>query len=155
MPGSHDTGSNVAGAVVPHWCASQRLALLCRRLLRNGRHRPQGVLPGHTEGVTHVSARGDGRHLLSNGKDSTARIWDIRKMYKGAAARQLPSVRSLPLRGRADIACSRICSVVGLSLASCLTFCHRVCWRSSACGFCQPCAAARCAFGSTPPAATA
>lgn len=60
-------------------------------MLGSGDVRPQGVLPGHTEGVTHVSARGDGRHLISNGKDSTLRVWDVRKMRSG----RVPSVRPL------------------------------------------------------------
>ena len=42
--------------------------------------RPAGLLLGHTEGVTHLDARGDGRYLLSNAKDQTARLWDIRKV---------------------------------------------------------------------------
>lgn len=53
-----------------------------RRCLGRGRShdRPAGVLPGHTEGLTHLDAKGDGRYLLSNSKDQTARIWDIRKV---------------------------------------------------------------------------
>lgn len=42
--------------------------------------RPSGVLVGHTEGVTNVSAKGDGRYLVSNGKDQALRLWDLRKM---------------------------------------------------------------------------
>jgi WD40 repeat protein len=61
--------------------------LQCRRLLRNGHVRPQGVLPGHTEGVTYVSARGDGRYCISNSKDCTLRMWDVRKMRTGRAAK--------------------------------------------------------------------
>jgi WD repeat-containing protein 23 len=44
--------------------------------------KPVGVLPGHTEGVTYVSARGDGRYAVSNGKDQTAKLWDVRKMVE-------------------------------------------------------------------------
>jgi DDB1- and CUL4-associated factor 11 len=54
--------------------------------MRNGHARPEGALVGHTEGVTHVSARGDGRHILSNGKDSTLRVWDVRKMRSSVPA---------------------------------------------------------------------
>jgi hypothetical protein len=50
-----------------------------RRALGRGA-RPAGLLLGHTEGVTHLDARGDGRYLLSNAKDQTARLWDIRKV---------------------------------------------------------------------------
>jgi len=35
---------------------------------------------GHTEGVTYVSAKGDGRYIISNGKDQALRLWDLRKM---------------------------------------------------------------------------
>jgi len=39
-----------------------------------------GLLPGHLQGITHISPKGDGRHLISNGKDQVIRLWDIRKM---------------------------------------------------------------------------
>ncbi|KAH9081527.1 WD40-repeat-containing domain protein [Lactarius deliciosus] len=41
---------------------------------------PSGVLIGHTEGITNVSAKGDGRYVISNGKDQALRLWDLRKM---------------------------------------------------------------------------
>ncbi|KAH0838129.1 WD40-repeat-containing domain protein [Lanmaoa asiatica] len=50
-----------------------------RRSLR-GSQRPSGVLVGHTEGITNVSAKGDGRYVISNGKDQALRLWDLRKM---------------------------------------------------------------------------
>ncbi|KAF9245903.1 WD40 repeat-like protein [Melanogaster broomeanus] len=42
--------------------------------------KPSGVLVGHTEGITNVSAKGDGRYVISNGKDQALRLWDLRKM---------------------------------------------------------------------------
>lgn len=42
--------------------------------------KPSGVLMGHTEGITYVSAKGDGRYVISNGKDQTLRLWDLRQM---------------------------------------------------------------------------
>ncbi|KAL4241704.1 DDB1- and CUL4-associated factor [Abortiporus biennis] len=42
--------------------------------------KPSGVLIGHTEGLTYVSAKGDGRYVISNGKDQVLRLWDLRKM---------------------------------------------------------------------------
>ncbi|XP_004296776.1 PREDICTED: LEC14B homolog [Fragaria vesca subsp. vesca] len=39
-----------------------------------------GVLMGHQEGITFIDSRGDGRYLISNGKDQTTKLWDIRKM---------------------------------------------------------------------------
>lgn len=43
-------------------------------------HKPSGVLIGHTEGITHVAPKGDGRYVISNGKDQVLRLWDLRKM---------------------------------------------------------------------------
>lgn len=45
---------------------------------------PSGVLIGHTEGITNVSAKGDGRYIISNGKDQALRLWDLRKMRTNA-----------------------------------------------------------------------
>ncbi|PBL00697.1 WD40 repeat-like protein [Armillaria gallica] len=42
--------------------------------------KPSGVLMGHIQGITYVSAKGDGRYVISNGKDQTLRLWDLRKM---------------------------------------------------------------------------
>jgi len=41
-------------------------------------------LVGHTEGITYVSAKGDGRYVISNGKDQALRLWDLRKMRSNA-----------------------------------------------------------------------
>ncbi|KZV14942.1 hypothetical protein F511_36229 [Dorcoceras hygrometricum] len=39
-----------------------------------------GVLIGHLEGITFIDTRGDGRYFISNGKDQSIKLWDIRKM---------------------------------------------------------------------------
>ncbi|KAI5654064.1 hypothetical protein M9H77_31251 [Catharanthus roseus] len=44
------------------------------------RGKPAGVLMGHVEGITFIDTRGDGRYLISNGKDQVIKLWDIRKM---------------------------------------------------------------------------
>jgi len=54
-----------------------------RRSLGSSR-KPSGVLVGHTEGITNVSAKGDGRYIISNGKDQALRLWDLRKMCSSA-----------------------------------------------------------------------
>ena len=41
--------------------------------------RPSATLCGHTEGVTHLDTMQDGIHILSNSKDQTAKLWDIRR----------------------------------------------------------------------------
>ncbi|TQD71122.1 hypothetical protein C1H46_043340 [Malus baccata] len=53
-----------------------------RCLMTNGQ--ASGVLMGHLEGVTFIDSRGDGRYLISNGKDQTTKLWDIRKMSSRA-----------------------------------------------------------------------
>ncbi|GMH08350.1 hypothetical protein Nepgr_010190 [Nepenthes gracilis] len=50
-----------------------------RRCL-NWKDKPAGTLIGHLEGITFIDSRGDGRYLISNGKDQTTKLWDIRKM---------------------------------------------------------------------------
>ncbi len=44
------------------------------------------MLIGHTEGLTHLDSKDDGRYLLSNCKDQTARLWDIRKVLPSSSA---------------------------------------------------------------------
>lgn len=38
-----------------------------------------GVFVGHTEGITHVSTKDDGRFFISQGKDQKIRLWDARR----------------------------------------------------------------------------
>ncbi|KAK1003335.1 hypothetical protein LTR54_007849 [Friedmanniomyces endolithicus] len=42
--------------------------------------RPAGMFLGHTEGVTYIDSKGDGRYVISNGKDQTCKLWDLRRM---------------------------------------------------------------------------
>ncbi|KAH8703702.1 WD40-repeat-containing domain protein [Talaromyces proteolyticus] len=42
--------------------------------------REAGAFVGHTEGLTYVDSKGDGRYVLSNGKDQVMKLWDLRKM---------------------------------------------------------------------------
>ncbi|KAG1326344.1 LEC14B [Cocos nucifera] len=42
--------------------------------------KPAGILTGHLEGITFIDSRGDGRYFISNGKDQTTKLWDIRRM---------------------------------------------------------------------------
>jgi len=53
---------------------------------------PQGVLVGHTEGITFLSAKGDGRYMLSNSKDQSAKLWDLRALRSPAQAAVLAPV---------------------------------------------------------------
>ncbi|XP_020114138.1 LEC14B homolog [Ananas comosus] len=49
-----------------------------RRCFRG--EKPAGVLTGHTDGITFIDSRGDGRYFISNCKDQTIKLWDNRKM---------------------------------------------------------------------------
>lgn len=51
-----------------------------RRSMKDGRE--AGVFMGHTEGITYIDSKGDGRFALSNSKDQTMKLWDIRKMME-------------------------------------------------------------------------
>eukprot|EP00297_Palpitomonas_bilix_P004839 CAMPEP_0113900378 /NCGR_PEP_ID=MMETSP0780_2-20120614/20636_1 /TAXON_ID=652834 /ORGANISM="Palpitomonas bilix" /LENGTH=648 /DNA_ID=CAMNT_0000892815 /DNA_START=27 /DNA_END=1973 /DNA_ORIENTATION=+ /assembly_acc=CAM_ASM_000599 len=50
-----------------------------QRALAGRSRRPSGILLGHTEGITHICPKGDGRYIVSNGKDQCARLFDLRK----------------------------------------------------------------------------
>ena len=49
-----------------------------RRSLQD--RRCAGAFLGHTEGLTYVDSKGDGRYVLSNSKDQTMKLWDLRRM---------------------------------------------------------------------------
>ncbi|VAH14190.1 unnamed protein product [Triticum turgidum subsp. durum] len=52
------------------------------------REKPAGVLTGHLDGITCIDSRGDGRYLISNCKDQTIKLWDVRKMSATVKGRQ-------------------------------------------------------------------
>jgi WD40 repeat protein len=43
-----------------------------------GRAQPVGVFAGHRDGITFIDSRGDDKYFLSNSKDQTIKVWDIR-----------------------------------------------------------------------------
>ncbi|GLI64220.1 hypothetical protein VaNZ11_007417 [Volvox africanus] len=61
------------------------------------RPRPVGVLVGHTEGLTHLHSRGDGFYVLSNAKDQTAKLWDLRTLQAGGSLRDPTAAERLPM----------------------------------------------------------
>lgn len=50
-----------------------------RRTIGRG-GKPVGSFIGHTEGIVHLSSKGDSRYVISNSKDQTIKCWDARKM---------------------------------------------------------------------------
>lgn len=49
-----------------------------RRMLSENDPHSVGILAGHMDGITYIDPRGDGRHLLTNSKDQTIKLWDVR-----------------------------------------------------------------------------
>ncbi|CAL8292173.1 unnamed protein product [Lota lota] len=62
-----------------------------RRTLREDRPQPVGQLAGHRDGVTFIDSKGDARYLISNSKDQSIKLWDVRKFSpkEGLAASRL------------------------------------------------------------------
>lgn len=47
---------------------------------------PVGILAGHRDGITYIDARGDSRYLISNSKDQSIKLWDVRVFSSQNAA---------------------------------------------------------------------
>ncbi|XP_044760250.1 DDB1- and CUL4-associated factor 11 [Coccinella septempunctata] len=58
-----------------------------RRTLRENPSVVVGTLAGHLDGVTFLDSKRDGRYLISNSKDQSIKLWDIRKFIKEDEAR--------------------------------------------------------------------
>ncbi|OIW31042.1 WD40 repeat-like protein [Coniochaeta ligniaria NRRL 30616] len=43
-----------------------------------GDGREGAAFVGHVEGITYIDSKGDGRYILSNGKDQSMKLWDLR-----------------------------------------------------------------------------
>ena len=56
-----------------------------RRGLRGERDNPVATFPGHIDSVTSLDARYDERYFLSNSKDQSAKLWDVRCPGEGSA----------------------------------------------------------------------
>ncbi|EEB18068.1 WD-repeat protein, putative [Pediculus humanus corporis] len=50
-----------------------------RRALLESNPKPVGCFAGHMLGITYIEPRGDSRHLLTNSKDQSIKLWDQRK----------------------------------------------------------------------------
>uniref|UniRef100_A0A8C6X833 DDB1 and CUL4 associated factor 11 n=1 Tax=Naja naja TaxID=35670 RepID=A0A8C6X833_NAJNA len=50
-----------------------------RRTMREDDPQPVGILAGHQDGITFIDSKGDARYFISNSKDQTIKLWDIRK----------------------------------------------------------------------------
>lgn len=60
-----------------------------RRCLDETNPEPIGILVGHLDGITYIDSKNDGRYLISNSKDQSIKLWDVRAFSKsGAEERQ-------------------------------------------------------------------
>lgn len=59
-----------------------------RRALRESRPVPVGILAGHVDGLTFIDPRGDGRHLITNSKDQSIKLWDLRRFSPSDAVEE-------------------------------------------------------------------
>ncbi|XP_020822785.1 DDB1- and CUL4-associated factor 11 isoform X1 [Phascolarctos cinereus] len=50
-----------------------------RRTMREDDPKPVGALAGHRDGITFIDSKGDARYLITNSKDQTIKLWDIRR----------------------------------------------------------------------------
>ncbi|KAJ8337240.1 hypothetical protein SKAU_G00384600 [Synaphobranchus kaupii] len=51
-----------------------------RRTLREDGPEPVGQLAGHRDGITFIHSKGDSRYLISNSKDQSIKLWDVRRL---------------------------------------------------------------------------
>lgn len=81
--------------------SDDRLIKVWDRRVANGDERAAGIFRGHTHGITYIDSRGDGRYLISNGKDQRIKLWDMRHMADGNPDENSESA-STRLRGMFD-----------------------------------------------------
>lgn len=58
------------------------------RTLSEANPKPVGCLAGHMDGITFIDSRDDGRHLISNSKDQSIKLWDVRRFSGGEGQQQ-------------------------------------------------------------------
>ncbi|OAQ94277.1 WD repeat protein [Purpureocillium lilacinum] len=58
-----------------------------------GTSREAGAFVGHVEGLTYIDSKGDGRYILSNGKDQSMKLWDLRMAKSSAKFREEAPLR--------------------------------------------------------------
>lgn len=65
-----------------------------RRTLNEDCPRPVGILAGHIDGITYIDPKGDGRHLITNSKDQTIKLWDMRAFSSQESAKAARTIVS-------------------------------------------------------------
>ena len=58
-----------------------------------GDGREAGAFVGHVEGLTYIDSKGDGRYILSNAKDQSMKLWDLRMAMSAERFREVRPTR--------------------------------------------------------------
>jgi WD repeat-containing protein 23 len=58
-----------------------------------GDRREAGAFVGHIEGLTYIDSKGDGRYILSNGKDQSMKLWDLRMVMSTSRYNEISNNR--------------------------------------------------------------
>jgi len=67
-----------------------------------GDNRAAGAFIGHIEGLTYIDSKGDGRYILSNGKDQSMKLWDLRMVMPSGDFDRIKPHRRVTNRQRYD-----------------------------------------------------
>ncbi|KAM3068156.1 hypothetical protein ACMFMG_011206 [Clarireedia jacksonii] len=67
-----------------------------------GDSREAGAFVGHIEGLTYIDSKGDGRYVLSNGKDQSMKLWDLRMVMSPRKFGEIRSSGRRPMQSHYD-----------------------------------------------------
>ncbi|KAL5331480.1 hypothetical protein ACEPPN_001011 [Leptodophora sp. 'Broadleaf-Isolate-01'] len=67
-----------------------------------GDNRAAGAFIGHIEGLTYIDSKGDGRYILSNGKDQSMKLWDLRMVMPSGDFERIQPTRRVSREERFD-----------------------------------------------------
>ncbi|XP_058057969.1 DDB1- and CUL4-associated factor 11 isoform X1 [Anopheles bellator] len=60
-----------------------------RRCMNESNPEAVGKLVGHSDGITFIDSRNDGRYIISNSKDQSIKLWDLRHMSPATTRRNI------------------------------------------------------------------
>ncbi|XP_031619571.1 DDB1- and CUL4-associated factor 11 [Contarinia nasturtii] len=73
-----------------------------RRCLNETNPKEVGIFSGHLDGITYIDSKNDARYLISNSKDQTIKLWDMRVFSPSGDANQSSSRRRTRYYNRWD-----------------------------------------------------
>ena len=92
-----------------------------------------GTFAGHTDGITYIDTKDDSRHIITNSKDQSIKLWDLRKF---ASKRSIEQTRKAVRNQNWDYRWARFPGMykyiyIVLKIAHRLLFCKIIIKRSS------------------------